>query len=290
MSVRFSEQQLPDVAAGQQCPFCGEEADAFNVEWEVGPFALHLCAGGNSKDIRPHPPVLLSFPWESEEEYEAWYADAKGAYHVTEQLEEGCGVYKASMENPRHHEFLEAAKSRLDFLRGIVPLTPHSSIMDIGAGSGEFVTVARARGFRNTYGIEPNPTLSLPGMVGQGTWKDVTHMGLPGDKTGPLWDVITMFDVFEHLTRPKECLLHLRECLAPSGVLVIEMPEFNSLPSIRDREKWKHIRPRQHVCLWSDEAFRAYADALGFYLVGFNRPLMGGLGKATWVLMKKEDV
>ena len=92
------------------------------------------------------------------------------------------------------------------------------SVLDIGCGHGAFLCAARADGGR-VAGVELDPAgvascLRTGLRVLQGSIFDV---GVP---PGP-WDVVTMWDVLEHLEHPREALeLAVRE-MKPGGILVL---------------------------------------------------------------------
>jgi hypothetical protein len=107
-----------------------------------------------------------------------------------------------------------------------------------------------------------------------GTWRDV-----PGG-----WNAITLIDVFEHLTRPRACLRYLTDCLAPAGVLLIEMPEWDAA----DARCKKHVRPEQHPVLYSVGAAERLFGEEGLRVLEFHRPVHGTLGKVSWLLMRSD--
>lgn len=263
--------------AGQVCPICGSTG-----QWLYHPSdpPIHnnpksdlrecRCVGGG---------VLLSWPWASEQEYEAWYADPT-AYHEDEQTANG---QRPFAEMQADHEI--AAWSRLKTLTTIYPQLTGKRLLDVGCGDGSFVMAAHDTGMQ-AYGIEPNARLldcahyDIRGFLDVGTWRDI-------DSHGFGFDCICLHDVFEHLTRPSECLHHLRKFMGTDARLVIEMPEWDSPAQRAARLGWKHIRPRQHVCLYSFDAAVKIFEESGYRLDAFWRPLGGKLGKATWVLREQ---
>lgn len=135
---------------------------------------------------------------------------------------------------------------------------------------------ARNYGYE-AYGIDPNPALSTSGkMITAGTWKDVQGV----------WDIFTLHDVFEHLTRPREALRHLKDHLSEKGLIVVEQPEFDSSHQRAAGMAWKHIRSRQHICLYSKGAFEQLAEEEGFEAFAFYRPLRSSLGKMVHILQR----
>lgn len=169
-----------------------------------------------------------------------------------------------------------ACEQRLNDLRPYMREFKTISLLDIGAGNGVWVQFLNDATRVEATGIEPNPAL-CGGYVSPGTWEDAKGQ----------FAVVTAFDVFEHLTRPVYFLRHMQRVISPGGLLVIEMPEWDGPQARRDGVSWKHVRPRQHVCLYSREALVALAEQCGWDLVGCFRPLRGSIGKMTYVLQQK---
>src|SRR5579871_5829830 len=128
-------------------------------------------------------------------------------------------------------------------------------------------------------GLEPSPDACTWAQqhdrpTQQGSWPEAA----------PAWDVISLHDVFEHLTCPHDCLEHLMRCLTPGGVLIIEMPEWDSPHQRQEGWQWRHIKPRSHLCLYSRAGAEALFEQHGLQVDAFWRPLRGSLGKAVWAL------
>lgn len=148
------------------------------------------------------------------------------------------------------------ARHRLALLAPLLP--PGSSLLDLGAGGGEFVHLAGKAGFR-ARGIEPNAgyanyasqTLGL-GIV-PGTWQsyhaDAGSLG-----------AVTLFHVLEHLPDPLACLRRLHLWLQHDGVLVVEVPHL--LPAAGNPRNRFH---RAHLLHFTPETL-----TLAFRLAGFD--------------------
>ena len=223
-----------------------------------------------------HAPVLLSWQWPSEAEYERFYVE-DARYHEQAQRDEGQRSFWQ-----RDSDHLGAAAARLRMIQAASGPIETKGLLDIGAGTGIFASLARSGFAMDAEGLEPNP-----GMVAQG--QSLGRPVLRGDwreaRAGDAWDFITLFDVFEHLSRPRACLRHLRDCLAPEGLLIFEMPEYQA----PDPAWKKHIRPKQHLCLYSREAAEQLYREEGFEIVLFYRPLNGILGKMSHFLRRRDD-
>lgn len=249
--------------AGAQCPLCGSDGTRIGMREGV---ALREC--------RCEGRMLLAWAWKSEAEYEGLYADDT-AYPVTEQAAGGQPSFFA-----KDPEQVTAAIARLTTLTTLFPPRKlDARLVDVGAATGAYVSAAGGFGYR-AEGLEPCAAMVAAGQaMGRplrvGGWQAVDSPA----------DVITLHDVFEHLTRPLTCLRHLKACLAePGGILVIELPEWESPHQRAAGLDWKHIRPRQHLFLPNDRAARALFARADLEVMAAVRPLQGRLGKVAYYL------
>ncbi len=202
--------------------------------------------------------MALAWAWRSEVVYSRLYTDGE-RYHTEEQKLHGMPTHW-----DRFAEHCAAAECRIRALWELLPARRESAtLLDIGAGTGAFVHTARRHGF-DASGLEPNAAIvdaarerGIPLI--RGSWR----------KARGRYDVITIHDVIEHLTDPIACLRHLRRCLTPDGLLVLETPEWTP-----DRTAdWKHYRPREHVCLYGESSLRELVRRSGLETVRVTRPV-----------------
>jgi SAM-dependent methyltransferase len=102
-------------------------------------------------------------------------------------------------------------------------LTPRSKVLDIGAGSGEFVFVLKTRGYE-AIGLEPTASYAdfatrKYGMkVINTTWEEA-------DFSPETFDMITLHHVLEHLARPSAIMARLNYWLRDGGHLDLTVPD-----------------------------------------------------------------
>lgn len=237
--------------AGQFCPLCGSVGKPWG---EKDGYPLRECCG-----------ILLSWQFASVGEYEAQYT---GAYHTTVQQQQG-----QPPSLTRDTEHLTAARCRLELLRQWVP--PPATLLDVGCGAGSFVAQAQAFGY-DAMGFDPCFDI---GEFGRRLGRNIFTRGWRDVEDHAEENIITLHDVLEHLTEPQACLELLRRRLRPKGLIVVEMPEFQAPGD------WvRHIRPLQHVALYSDPAARELFRRCGLQVEASFRPCRGTLGKASYWL------
>lgn len=257
----------PEQCAGQVCPLCGGVGRHVGMR---GEFPIRECCG-----------ILLSFPYKNKKEYERLYVDDE-LYHSEEQRREGQLPFFE-----RDQQFFVAADARLKLMNSWLPFDQaRAGLVDIGAGTGAFIVQAKAHDLA-AIGVEPNFEMVQFAQtekrdVHLGSWEDLAYLNLGG----PCAMFVTAFDVFEHLANPIGFLKAMKAPLLPGGLLVIEMPEAACAQQVREGLEWKHIRPRQHICLYSDAAAQKMFAKTGWKVEALHRPLRGKLGKICYFLSR----
>lgn len=107
-------------------------------------------------------------------------------------------------------------------------LVPPGSVLDIGAGDGMFLSVAKGRGWK-VVGVEPSDVLDRPAEVIHGTLADLPRL---------TFDVVTMLDVIEHLEQPDAMLEQAFEFVKPGGFLIVETGNYQCAARIAGGPKW----------------------------------------------------
>jgi SAM-dependent methyltransferase len=84
---------------------------------------------------------------------------------------------------------------------------------------------------------------------------------------GQQFDVITMWDVLEHLHQPHESLLRVRELLRPGGVFVARVPSMSSWDSRLFGRYWAGLDQPRHMFVPDEETLTIMLDRAGFRVV-----------------------
>jgi SAM-dependent methyltransferase len=142
-------------------------------------------------------------------------------------------------------------------------------LLDIGCAYGFFLQEARR--FFDVHGIEIAEEAAehcrKSGLdVRTGVADDATLAGF-----GTL-DVVTLFDVIEHLPDPAETLALAHRQLRPGGILVVTTGDFGSLLAKALGPKWRLMTPPQHLWYFTRASIGRLADRLGFTLLRFEHP------------------
>ncbi|MHA1572808.1 MAG: class I SAM-dependent methyltransferase [Alphaproteobacteria bacterium] len=114
-------------------------------------------------------------------------------------------------------------RSRLEV---IGRLAPGKSILDIGCGRGEFIAMAKDRGW-NVRGVEPSDTV-IP--VREDLAECMIRATLESlDYAGPPFDAVALWDVVEHLDDPALGFSKVADLLERGGIAAIETPNEGGL-------------------------------------------------------------
>jgi SAM-dependent methyltransferase len=163
-------------------------------------------------------------PQPTESELASLYSER---YYVSyDSREQGYDGYVTEAENWRR-----TFRDRL----GDLPATP-GKLLDVGAATGFFVEQARAVGW-DAIGVEPSAWAAdyarreLGVEVFTGTLESMKF----GDQA---FDVVTMWEVIEHLPDPMVTLDEIRRILRPGGRLVLSTPDSGSRVARASGKRW----------------------------------------------------
>ncbi len=121
-----------------------------------------------------------------------------------------------------HYAWKEIPGSSHDLLRRrIRSLPPGRRLLDLGAAGGHLGRAVRDR-CAYLAGVEPDPALPSDCREGYDDWRSTDALSA-GAWDAP-FDVVVCGDVLEHLPRPEALLERIREWLAPSGTLLVSLP------------------------------------------------------------------
>jgi SAM-dependent methyltransferase len=102
-------------------------------------------------------------------------------------------------------------------------------IADVGCGDGQFLEFLKADGYGNIVGIEPDllraRNAEKRGIPVFTTGDEAAAAGSPAAKV----DVLFVWHVFEHIEAPADFIEKYRRWLAPSGIMVISVPNQASM-------------------------------------------------------------
>jgi polyprenyldihydroxybenzoate methyltransferase / 3-demethylubiquinol 3-O-methyltransferase len=128
--------------------------------------------------------------------------------------------------NPLRHDFINAClASQPD------PAPARRTYLDIGCGGGIFAeSAARLPSTISVTAIDPTPFVLAvakaharkdPGLAAKLTYKQTSVEELPVPAPGEGYDIVSVFEVIEHVDRPADFLARVRPLVKPGGWLVM---------------------------------------------------------------------
>jgi 2-polyprenyl-3-methyl-5-hydroxy-6-metoxy-1,4-benzoquinol methylase len=150
------------------------------------------------------------------------------------------------------------SKDKWEFQRALTFVNENDRILDIGCGAGDFLMNVKKSKSTNVFGLEKSAfaiqnlkknnigffTESLPALAAKGTEK---------------FDVVSAFQVLEHVGQPGEFLKQAISLLKPGGKLIIGVPHSN--PFLYGSDVYHTLNlPPHHMGLWSQAALNNVAN------------------------------
>jgi len=125
-------------------------------------------------------------------------------------------------------------------------------LLDYGCGTGHFLATARADGWQ-VSGYEPSPRAreEATQRVGQ----PIGSESLVSFQQGS-FDAITLWHVLEHVHTLNETLQQLISLLKPDGVLIIAVPNVESLDAQHYRQDWAAYDVPRHLYHFSPKTMK----------------------------------
>jgi 2-polyprenyl-3-methyl-5-hydroxy-6-metoxy-1,4-benzoquinol methylase len=168
-----------------------------------------------------------------------------------------------------------------DLLRRYPRLRPHQRrrvrVLDFGSGVGFFLHACREAGL-DPLGIDFSEVASQVAKqrfsLEVRTEPDRALAELPEGA----FDLVTAWQVIEHLRRPRPTLFALVRALAPGGVLCLGVPNLGCWRYRLEGGKWFNIRNQTHLAFYDRKNLSMLLDEAG--LVRVTRPVFwGGRGE-----------
>lgn len=153
---------------------------------------------------------------------------------------DSCHIPSSGTDYEREHALARIDKFRktLEVLHTYVPMA--KNILDIGAATGEFLSIAREQGLSVT-GIELSSYASARAKDKYGF--DFHQVKIEDYNENVKYDLIHMNHVFEHIVFPHKVLKRINSLLSPEGMIYVEVPFQFSI-----YEVYKYYLTRQKKC------------------------------------------
>jgi len=148
--------------------------------------------------------------------------------------------------------------------------------LDVGCSAGFVMKAAADAGFE-AYGVEVEPAavdyarevLKLPN-VRCGTLEAQAY-------EDAAFDVISLYDVIEHVPDLNRLVAELHRILATRGLVEIRTPDIGHWQTPRDLSTWKEVKPSEHLYYFDALTLRTLFEKHGFELAHKRFMIKGAL-------------
>jgi SAM-dependent methyltransferase len=154
------------------------------------------------------------------------------------------------------------------------PLLRHlqqGRLLDVGCATGHFLQYMEVQKGWQVAGIEPNAAAA---RFAREHFQLDLHVGYLDDCPYPdhSFDVVTMWDVFEHLIDPHAALQTIKRLLKPGGLFVLRVPQIESVDARLFGRYWIGLDQPRHYFLFSKKTLHEMLERAGFAPVGAGTP------------------
>jgi SAM-dependent methyltransferase len=190
--------------------------------------------------------LVCTFPRDDEKTLAAAYESLNDPEYLDER---SARIINAS----RHLKFVQRFKNA----RG--------RLLDVGCSAGFFLSVARKGGWE-IVGVEPSHWAAKIARTEYGIGN--VHEGFLEQQKfeDASFDVVTLWDVLEHLPDPALALATIARVLKPDGALFLNVPNIDSLSARTLGPRWV-LFLREHLWYFSPRTIRLFLEAKGFSVV-----------------------
>lgn len=242
----------PTAQSVDACPVCGEPSGHVELPEVAGIGVVRCTRCGLVHATAIYPSQFLS---------ESYYGGRAGPAQSTHAERPGVARKRRALR-------------LYDRLSGGVLARPHRAAraLDIGCDTGLLLDALRELGYR-TEGIERSPAGALAQAAGHEVHAldiEVTELGLGR------FELITLTHVLEHLREPVRGLVWLRRHLAPGGLGVIEVPNWNDLLRPLWGRRFRPLELGDHISFFERATLAAALDRAGLEVAAlWSAPQVG---------------
>lgn len=163
----------------------------------------------------------------------------------------GRNDYLSPVTIKRYHEILDSFEKYRNT----------NNILDLGCGIGYFLEIAKQRGW-TVYGTEYTEK-AVDICTGKGIHM---HQGVlnPASYSGIEFDIVTSFEVIEHINNPISEIKNINQILRKGGVFYFTTPNFNALERYLLGDDYSEICYPEHLSYYTKSTAHKLLTSYGF--------------------------
>lgn len=152
---------------------------------------------------------------------------------------------------------IERHKLRYDLIK---KYKSNGSLFDLGAGWGHFMLTGQQLGY-DVYGIEIS---EQPYLYSKNDLKlPVDHIDFFDMKEDKKFDIVTMWDVLEHIDKADDVIEKCARITSKNGIIVIQVPQIDSYFAKKHRDNWK-MMSLDHVNYFGKKTITQLLETHGY--------------------------
>lgn len=165
-------------------------------------------------------------------------------------------------------------------------LAPHKqsgALLDMGCSSGAFLQSLPGKNWE-LFGIEMSAESAKQAQAKSGANVFVGNI-LDAKFSPSSFDVITCFDVFEHLYEPRRVMARVAEWLKPGGIFYVLVPNVDAAEARVFKSYWHGLELPRHLFHYSPASLKFLAESAGLSQVSLEtrrNPAVGTSLRYVW--------
>lgn len=184
------------------------------------------------------------------------------------------GLISAAGDDPGRWGF------RLD---AIARFKKSGTLLDLGCSSGAFLESMRSESWK-LFGIEMSAQAAKTAEDRSGAKVFVGDI-LDAPFQQESFDVVTCFDVLEHVYDPRQVMRQISDWLRPGGIFYVLVPSIDSAEARVFRGYWHGLELPRHLFHFSPGSLRFLAESVGLHEVSLEtrrNPAVGTSLRYIW--------
>lgn len=189
---------------------------------------------------------------------------------------EGVSIYEAEvpvfLQDGNESYYLDEsnlanANAKLDWVRDRA--RGGGRLLDVGANFGHFLSLAKEH--YDAWGLEPSPFAARWARENLGVDIEVGTIEEAPSTLDGAFDIVTLWDVIEHVPDPETSLRRIAGLLSPGGLLLLSTPDASSSVARLLGTHWYYVDPVQHIALFGKHNLCDLLERVGFRVQGTRR-------------------